>query len=106
MGWGGRLPTIDGRYGLLAIDRPAWRQIIDAAADLLTVGCIASRLLLFFGVDKVWIQPMVEKLGHQGHHGYMVRICMSSATDWEMVLSTTLEHVVDASKGLTPHASE
>jgi len=49
---------------------------------------------------------MVEKLGHQGHHRYMVRICMSSATDWEMVLSTTLEHVVDASKGLTPHASE
>ena len=54
----------------------------------------------------VWMQPVVEKLGHQGHHRYIVRICMSSATDWEMVLSTTLEHVVDASKGLTPHASE
>lgn len=105
-GWGGRPPTIDGRYGLPAIDRPAWRQIMGAAADLLTVGCIGPGLLLFFGVDKVWIQPMVEKLGHQGHHRYMVRICMSSATDWEMVLSTTLEHVVDASKGLTPHASE
>lgn len=105
-GWGWRPPTIDGRYGLPAIDRPAWRQIVGAEADLLTVGCIGPGLLLFFGVDKVWIQPMVEKLGHQGHHRYMVRICMSSATDWEMVLSTTLEHVVDASKGLTPHASE
>ena len=106
MGWGWWLPTIGRRYGLPAIDRPAWRQIVGAAADLFTVGCIDPGLLLFFGVDKVWIQPMVEKLGHQGHHRYMVRICMPSATDWEMVLSTTLEHVVDASKGLTPHASE
>ena len=45
-------------------------------------------------------QPLVAKLGHQGHHGYMVRICMASATDRERVLSTTLEHVVDADQGL------
>ena len=48
----------------------------------------------------VWMQPAVEKLGYQGHHGYMVRIYMVSATDWEWVLSTTLRDVVDADQGL------